>query len=52
LGEVEDRSSRVGGDGGKPAASVKSTAAAVARAREKEREEENRKKPARVLRMN
>jgi hypothetical protein len=55
LGEVEDRSSRVGGDGGRPAASVKS-AAAVARAREKERERERererRKKSAQVLSMN
>jgi hypothetical protein len=42
LGEVEDRSSRVGGDRGRPVASVKSAAAAVARARErkKQREEE------------
>jgi hypothetical protein len=53
LGEVEDWSSRVGGDGGRPAASVKS-AAAVARAREKEREKERekRKKSAQVLSMN
>jgi hypothetical protein len=38
------------GDGGRPAALVKS--AAVTRAREKEREKEKRKKSARVLNMN
>jgi hypothetical protein len=32
LGEVENRSSRARGDGGRPAASVKLVAAAVARA--------------------
>jgi hypothetical protein len=40
LGEVEDQSSRAGGDGGRPAASVKSAVAAVACEREREREEE------------
>jgi hypothetical protein len=40
LGEVEDRSLRARGDGGRPAASVKSAAATVARVREKERERE------------
>jgi hypothetical protein len=43
LGEVEDQSLRAGGDGGRPAASMKSVT--VARAREKEREKEKRKKP-------
>jgi hypothetical protein len=53
LGEVEDRSSRAGGDGESLAALVKSTAAAaVTRAREKEREKEKRKKSARVLSTN
>jgi hypothetical protein len=50
LGEVEDRSLREGGDGGRPAAAVKSAAAAVARARE--REKEKRKKPAQILSTN
>jgi hypothetical protein len=40
LGEVEDRSSRAGGDGGGPAASVKSATATVACVQEREREEE------------
>jgi hypothetical protein len=52
LGEVEDRSSRDRGDGGKLAASVKLVAAAVACARERLREKEKRKKPAWVLIMN
>jgi hypothetical protein len=52
LGEVGDRSSRVEGDGERPAALMKSAAAAVTRAREKEREKEKRKKPAQVLNMN
>jgi hypothetical protein len=52
LGEVEDRSSRAGGNGERPTASVKSVAAAVALAREKEREKGKRKKSARVLSMN
>jgi hypothetical protein len=50
LGEVEDWSLRAGGDGGRPAASVKSATAAVACARE--REKEKRKKSAWVLNMN
>jgi hypothetical protein len=40
LGEVEDQSSRAGGDGRRPATLVKSAVAAVASAREKEREKE------------
>jgi hypothetical protein len=40
LGEVEDRSKRAEGDGGRPVALVKSAAAAVTRAREREREKE------------
>jgi hypothetical protein len=53
LGEVEDRSSRVGGDGGRPAASVKSAAAAAhAREKEREKEREKRKKSAQILSMN
>jgi hypothetical protein len=52
LGEVEDRSSRARGDGGKLAASVKLAAAAVTCARERLREKEKRKKPARVLSTN
>jgi hypothetical protein len=39
LGEIEDRSSRAGSDGGRPAA-------VVARAREREKEKEKRKKLA------
>jgi hypothetical protein len=50
LGEVEDQSSRVEGDGGRPAASVKSAAAVVAHAHEIEKEK--RKKLTRVLSMN
>jgi hypothetical protein len=54
LREIEDRSSRAGGDGGRPAASVKSAAVTVARAREreKEREKPKRKKPVRTLSTN
>jgi hypothetical protein len=58
LGEVEYRSSRAKGDGGRPAASVKSATAAVARVcarereREKEREKPRRKKMAQDLSMN
>jgi hypothetical protein len=40
LGEVEDWSSRAGGDGGRLAVSVKSATVAVVHAREREREEE------------
>jgi phosphopantothenoylcysteine synthetase/decarboxylase len=47
LEEVEDWSSRTGGNGGRPAASVKLAAAVVARAREKEREKKKRKKATR-----
>jgi hypothetical protein len=47
LEEVEDWSSRAGGNGGRPAASVKSVAAVVTRAREKEREKKKRKKATR-----
>jgi hypothetical protein len=50
LREVEDQSSRARGDGGRPAASVKSAVAAVAREREKEKEK--RKKSMRVLSTN
>jgi IS5 family transposase len=41
--EVEDRSLRAGGDGGRPTTSMKSAAAAVARARERERKRETEK---------
>jgi hypothetical protein len=40
LGEVEDRSSRAGGDGGWPAASVMLAAVARACVRERERKRE------------
>jgi hypothetical protein len=49
LGEVEDWSSREGGDGGRPVVAVKSAAAAVAPCA---REKEKRKKPAQILSMN
>jgi hypothetical protein len=52
LGEVDDRSFRAGGDGGRPTASVKSVATTVARAQEKEREKEKKKKPTLVLSTN
>jgi hypothetical protein len=52
LREVEDWSSRAGGDGGRLTASVKLAAAAVAHVREKEREKEKRKKLALVLSTN
>jgi hypothetical protein len=42
LGEVEDWSSRAGGDGGRPAVSVKSAAAAVTHAGERERKRETK----------
>jgi hypothetical protein len=45
LGEVEYRSSRAGGDGGRPATLVKS-AAAVAGARERERKRETEEEEA------
>jgi hypothetical protein len=51
LGEIEDRSSRVGGDGGRLATSMKSKAAVVT-CQEKEREKEKMKKLTRVLSMN
>jgi hypothetical protein len=51
LGEVDDRSLRAGGDGGRPTASMKSVATTVG-AQEKEREKEKRKKPTRVLSTN
>jgi hypothetical protein len=47
LREVEDRSSRAGGNGGRPAAAV-----VTLREREKEREKPKRKKPAQVLSTN
>jgi hypothetical protein len=48
LGEVEYRSSRAGGDGGRPTASMKSAATAVARAyvRERERKRETEEEEA------
>jgi hypothetical protein len=46
LGEVEYRSSRAGGDGGRPATLVKSAAAAVAGARERERKRETEEEEA------
>jgi hypothetical protein len=46
LGEIEDRSSRAGGDGGRPAASVKSAAVTVARAREREGKRETEEEEA------
>jgi hypothetical protein len=46
LEEVEYRSSRAGGDGGRPTVSVKSVAAAVVRARERERKRETEEEEA------